>query len=167
MSFVVSFDALPPQPPRRLLLINGEPASYVTQDEFNEIWASDFAGMIGYENIECVDLSFVATVDVAAPRSLPLEFAVSHLKELVRQQDEMIELFRVLSSRLTDASHLTVAEVAKLRNVTERTVRSWIARGIFELEAIPHSRESGIRTEAVFNAWLPSRLLKTTSRGVR
>lgn len=161
------------------LVINGDVVGRVDRDELERLFAEDESIMHGF--IEPVltrpqpfplpgwardsGLEDAASTE---PQELALDLkearaeaiVVSQLKRLADDQKELVRVCATMLSRTTDPSHLTVAEVARLRRVTERTVRNWIAQGLLTLEVVPGTRISGIKTEQVFSVWLPSRVVK-------
>ena len=60
----------------------------------------------------------------------------------------------ILAARVTDLSHLTTAEVARLKGVSTKTVRNWIASGKLTREVIPHTNQRGIPIREVFGGWI-------------
>ena len=68
--------------------------------------------------------------------------------------DQLLAICIVMLSRITDPTHLSVAEVARIKRVCEKTVRNWIAKRKLTLEIISGTRQSGIPTEQVFSGWI-------------
>jgi hypothetical protein len=54
-----------------------------------------------------------------------------------------------------DPTHITVKRAAGLRGCSEKTIRRDIDRGIYRLEQIPGSKESGIPIEQLYAGWTP------------
>jgi hypothetical protein len=54
-----------------------------------------------------------------------------------------------------DPTHLSVKRVAALRRCSEKTIRREIDRGVYTLEQMPGTRESGIPIEQLYSGWTP------------
>jgi hypothetical protein len=182
MTRELSFDALPPQLARRLLLINGQPEGWVTLEEFNEVWSSDVAGMVGYENIELASfacacekshsdelcaVSSIETTRVDERVGRAVELAASHLKKIADDQERLLALCITMLGRTTDPTHLSIEEVARIERVSLKTVRNRISSGHFDLQAIPGTRRMGIPVEQVFARWMSIALAKDVLRRER
>jgi len=153
---------------RRLLLIEGREEGWVTLDEFLNLWFSDFAGMVGYENIElssCIcnvspveanvhPLLPVETVHSDADVLRRLELLASHMRTIAEDQMKLLSICITIIGRQTDPTHLSVAEVAKIEGVCEKTVRNRISKGVYRFEIVPGTSRSGVRTEQVFSRWI-------------
>jgi hypothetical protein len=87
-------------------------------------------------------------------------FATSQLMGIVGDQRDLAGTVTAVLERLSDSTHLTVPEVARLREVTALTVRNWIERGLLSLEVMPCTRFSSIPTSQVLFVWFPSRIAR-------
>lgn len=80
--------------------------------------------------------------------------------DLAAHQMRMNEIALAFLARLGDPTHLNVSEVARIRRVSDKTIRRAIARGELNLEAIPGTRETGIPVQQVYSRWIDLRTLR-------
>ena len=78
----------------------------------------------------------------------------SALDALMHDVSGIFAIVCVLLGRFTDVSHMSIEEVARVKHVTEKTVRNWIADGKLTREIIPGTRKSGVPTGEVFSGWI-------------
>lgn len=83
-----------------------------------------------------------------------MQHLLSSVETLKVQQAQMLRLFEVFAHRLTDPTHLTIPEFAKLKGVSEKTVRNWISAGKIICEVIPGTKKSGIPVEEAHAGWI-------------
>jgi hypothetical protein len=84
----------------------------------------------------------------------PLQGDVAELRELVRQT---LAINAVLIARFTDVTHLSIAEVARIRKMSRSAVRRRFRPYIERLEG---SKGDGVPIDKVFVGWLPIEVAK-------
>jgi hypothetical protein len=94
------------------------------------------------------------TVRVTLELVAAVKTAVESLDDGVR---DVSNLTKLMMSRQTDVTHVTVSEAATFMSVTTKTIRNRIAAGQLTLEAIPGTRKSGIPVRELSSGWLPIR----------
>lgn len=63
----------------------------------------------------------------------------------------------VLMERLTDATHLSVAEAARFARVSTKTIRNRIISGLLTLETIPGTKRYGIAIAQLASGWVSAK----------
>jgi hypothetical protein len=84
----------------------------------------------------------------------PLPKILTQLDALHRTHEMTMAVISILAARLTDSTHLTTAEVARLKGVSTKTVRNWISSGKLTREVIPQTNQRGIPIREVFGGWI-------------
>jgi len=138
---------------RALLLINGGTFGAVTHEEFLD-WCDEQV-----EETVAASLDFrfrAATVEPSFGGDLwcavgDLTYQVSRMAD---DFDQLSAIYTVMLSRIMDPTHLTVAEVARIKGVCTKTVRNWISEGKLTREVVPGTRQSGIPIREVFSGWI-------------
>ncbi len=102
---------------------------------------------------------------------IALEMLTTLLDEVRRLSGDLRDMSGIattLMERVTDTSHLTVAEAARFCGVSQKTIRSRIAAGRLTLEIIPGTRRAGIQIAELASGWVRAeqarRLLKARER---
>lgn len=88
----------------------------------------------------------------------PLIDAISVMSKQVQAQ---AEFYAFLAYRLSDISHASIAETARILKVSTKTVRRRIESGELTLETMPGSRAKGIPLRQVRPDWINVRALAT------
>lgn len=111
-------------------------------------WASDrLAG--GGEASDAAEAARMSRVAVEL-----ISDAASRLRALASTSEETAAVAQLLLGRLTDSTHVSVAEAARIRRVSTKTIRNWVAKGILTLERVPGTRQWGIPLEQLTSGWL-------------
>lgn len=140
---------------RALLLVNGRETGLVTLDEFLLFIDQDTMNEVAVFDGEPTGVApCIHEVRADEHLSRAIGLVASNLKTNADQLDKLTAITVTLLSRVTDPSHLTVVEVARIEGVTEKTVRNRISKGKYVLEGVPGTRRTGIPTLQVFSRWM-------------
>lgn len=73
---------------------------------------------------------------------------------LREHQENVNRVIIVLMARLGDPTHVTVEEAARIRGVSETTIRRQIRDGMYTLETIPGTKMTGIPLSQIYGRWI-------------
>ena len=76
------------------------------------------------------------------------------MRRLQADTREISHVASTLLKRVTDVTHLTVAEAATFAGVSQKTIRNRVRKGLLTLEMIPGTRRYGIPTAELSSGWL-------------
>lgn len=86
------------------------------------------------------------------------------IDQLRRDFAKSLLIFEAIAGRLTDCSHVTVEEASNIEQVSTKTIRNWIKKGVFTLEVVPGTRKSGIPVEQLCRGWVSIRAARRADR---
>jgi hypothetical protein len=170
MASTITYGSVDPfgDPPdgRALLICNGVVVGPMTFEEFED-WdhAQEMQWESGDQLVERpgLDLSLGLELPESVEQpDLSIAYLASHCRRLADGQDKLVALLAVFASRMTDPTHVSVEEAARIEGVSSKTIRNRISSGRYSLQQVPGTRRTGIPTDQLFNRWVSI----STARGV-
>jgi hypothetical protein len=89
------------------------------------------------------------------------------MAELVAALGASMAVTERVLARVAESSHLSVAEVARMMDCSEKTVRRKIAAGAYTLECIPGTRKSGIPVHQIRAGWVKAEPVRAAEKRER
>jgi hypothetical protein len=83
------------------------------------------------------------------------------LVSLETKMEQTLALNAVLLGRLTDTTHLSLAEIARFEDISKTAARNAYGR---YLEEIPGTRRRGVPRQRVLDGWMSRRTIATAKR---
>jgi len=77
------------------------------------------------------------------------------------RQSQLVDVLITLVGRVSDPTHVTVEEAARLKNCSVKTIRRKIRRGDYTLEQVSGTRLFGIPIVEIYADWIDVRAART------